>query len=180
MTARVAAGLSLLDQVKIQSQVLLPILQKVRQELGREQGNALIASALRSWQQDLHQRIAAEIPGEGWQKWAGMVAAKMPAIAGATEIEWETRERDHVAFKITRCAYADFFRALDEPELGALLTCEADMHEVEAVGKGVAFERHQTIMQGGAYCDFRYHMVKDALITGEPMKEQPIRGPEHN
>jgi hypothetical protein len=93
----------------------------------------------------------------------------MPALAGATEMTWEKRARDELVFRITKCAYAEFFRALDEPELGALLTCEADIHEVEAVGSGVTFERSQTLMQGGGYCDFRYRLVHG---------EQVVRGPE--
>lgn len=170
MTARVAPGLTLLDQVKIQAQVLVPVLQAARARYGREEADALIAEALRGWQRELHQRIAAETPGEGWAKWSGMVAAKMPAIAGATEVDWHTRSRDELEFHITKCAYAEFFRALGEPALGALLTCEADQHEIDAVGGGVAFERRQTLMQGGAYCDFRYRQLGGDV--------QAVRGPE--
>ena len=169
MTSRVPAGLTLLEKVKIQAEVLVPILRTLRSKHGTAAGNALIAEALRGWQRDLHERIAAETPGEGWSKWSGMVAAKLPALEGATEIEWQTRSRAELAFRITKCAFAEFFRALDEPELGALLTCEADIHEVDAVGFGVAFERKQTLMQGGDYCDFRYRMLAHEL---------PVRGPE--
>ncbi len=169
MTSRVAEGLTLLEQVKIQAQVLVPVLRTLRTAHGKVAADALVAGALRGWQQDLHARIAAETPGYGAAKWSGMVAAKMPALAGATEMTWETRTREELVFRITKCAYAEFFRELDEPELGALLTCEADIHEVEAVGSGVTFERSQTLMQGGGYCDFRYHLVHG---------EQPVRGPE--
>jgi hypothetical protein len=169
MTSRVADGLTLLEQVKIQAQVLVPVVRALRAKHGKAEADALVAEALRGWQRDLHARIAEETPGEGAAKWSGMVAAKMPALAGATEMTWEKRARDELVFRITKCAYAEFFRALDEPELGALLTCEADIHEVEAVGSGVTFERSQTLMQGGGYCDFRYRLVHG---------EQVVRGPE--
>ena len=175
MTSRVADGLTLLAQVKIQAQVLVPIVRTLRERHGKAEADALVAEALRGWQRDLHARIAAETPGEGAAKWSGMVAAKMPALAGATEMTWETRSRDELVFRITKCAYAEFFRELDEPEIGALLTCEADIHEVEAVGSGVTFERSQTLMQGGGYCDFRYRMVHGAPSAHD---EQPVRGPE--
>ena len=47
---------------------------------------------------------------------------------------------------------------LGEPELGAALLCESDHHVVAAVGSDVALTRTRTIMQGAAYCDFRYRM----------------------
>ena len=57
---------------------------------------------------------------------------------------------------VTRCPYAEFFRALGEPELGSFLVCETDF-DVAATGKGeVSFERAQTIMQGAPSCTFRY------------------------
>jgi hypothetical protein len=54
----------------------------------------------------------------------------------------------------------DFFRALGEPELGALILCEADFHMLEAGGGEVEPQRTQTIMKGAAYGDFRYKMKK--------------------
>lgn len=157
---RVADGLSLLEQVKIQAEVLLPVLRRLRSELGRVKANALVAEALRDWQRSVHEQIAAETPGEGWTKLGAMVAAKTPAIGDAIAIEWGAVDLPNtMEFTITRCAFADFFRALGEPELGALLTCEGDLHEVAAVG-GIELRRSQTIMQGAAYCDFRYRMVK--------------------
>jgi len=158
---RVADDLSLLEQVKLQAEVLLPVLRRLRSELGSERANAVVTEALRDWQRSVHERIAAETPGEGWTKLGAMVAAKTPAIGDAIAIEWGAVDLPNkMEFKITRCAFADFFRALGEPELGALLTCEGDLHEVAAVGGGIELHRSQTIMQGAAYCDFRYRMVK--------------------
>ena len=57
---------------------------------------------------------------------------------------------------VTRCRFAEFFRALGEPELGALLICEADF-DIASVGESeVSLDRVQTIMQGAPRCIFRY------------------------
>ncbi len=158
---RVADGLTLLEQVKLQAEVLLPVLHRLRSELGSTRANALVAEALRDWQRSVHERIAAETPGEGWTKLGAMTAAKMPAIGDAITIDWGAVDLPNkMDFTITRCAFADFFRALGEPELGALLTCEGDLYEVAAVGGGIELRRSQTIMQGAAYCDFRYRLVQ--------------------
>ena len=66
------------------------------------------------------------------------------------------RDKEALEFDVTRCPYAEFFRALGEPELGSFLLCETDF-DVAATGKGeVSFERAQTIMQGAPSCTFRY------------------------
>jgi hypothetical protein len=158
MANRVADGLSLLEQVKLQAEVLVPVLRRLRLELGEPRANALVAEALRGWQRSLHERIAAETPGEsGWTKLGAMMAAKTPAIGDAIDIEWGDVDLPHrMEFKVTRCAFAEFFRALGEPDLGALLTCEADVHEVAVAGGGIELTRTQTIMRGAACCDFKY------------------------
>jgi hypothetical protein len=70
----------------------------------------------------------------------------------------EIRRHDKEAFEvdIAHCRFAEFFRALGEPELGALLICEADF-DVAAAGSGeVSFTSDQIIMQGAPSCTFRY------------------------
>jgi hypothetical protein len=66
------------------------------------------------------------------------------------EVEVEILRHDNEALEIdvTRCRFAEFFRALGEPELGALLICETDF-DIASVGEGeVSLERAQTIMRG--------------------------------
>jgi hypothetical protein len=57
---------------------------------------------------------------------------------------------------VTSCRFAEFFRALGEPELGALLVCHADFDIAAAAGGEVSLDRSQTIMQGAPSCTFRY------------------------
>jgi len=65
-------------------------------------------------------------------------------------------DKEALEFDITHCRFAEFFRALGEPELGALLICETDF-DIAAAGSGeVSFTRDQTIMQGAPSCMFRY------------------------
>ncbi len=45
MMTEVADGLSLLDRVKIQAEVLVPVLRRLRSELGAERAAALVADA---------------------------------------------------------------------------------------------------------------------------------------
>jgi hypothetical protein len=72
------------------------------------------------------------------------------------EVEILRQDKEALDIDVTRCRFAEFFRALDEPELGALLICEADF-DIASVGDGeVSLDRAQTIMQGAPSCTFRY------------------------
>ena len=82
----------------------------------------------------------------------------MPRIGGDIDVEWLRQDADRVEFNITGCRYADFFRQLGEPELGAVLLCETDFHIAEVGAPQVELDRSQTIMQGAKYCNFRYKL----------------------
>jgi len=153
--------LSMLEKVKIQAQVLVPVLRTLRAELGTERANQLVQSALREWSAQVFQDIGGQVPGSPRQKWDALTASLMKRVTGAVDWEMLKEEPDAWEFNITRCAYAEFFRQLGEPELGALLTCEMDV-DIEAVGgTEVRMTRTQTIMKGAKYCDFRYRMKKE-------------------
>ena len=152
----VAPELSLLDKTRIQAQVLVPVLRALRAELGKEKADALVQRALRDWSRQLFAAVGEGLEGSPRRKWATVQSAWNDVTA--KEVEFETLRHDSEALEldVTHCRFAEFFRALGEPELGALLICEADF-DVTAVGGGtVSLERAQTIMKGAPRCTFRY------------------------
>ena len=158
MDIEINENISILDQVKMQAQVLLPVIRALRKELGAERANAIVREALREWSRNLFLAIGARTPGTPQEKWAAMTAASMPRIGDAIDVDVVRHDADVMEFNVTGCRYADFFRALGEPELGGLLLCDADVYVAEAGSPDVEFRRTQTIMQGAKYCDFRYRM----------------------
>jgi hypothetical protein len=69
------------------------------------------------------------------------------------------------AFNVTRCRYAEMYRELGIPELGAVLSCHRDGEFCRGYNPAIGFERTQTIMQGATHCDFRY------TLAGIPVRE---------
>jgi hypothetical protein len=57
---------------------------------------------------------------------------------------------------MTSCQFADYFRKIGEPEIGALLTCGVDFAVERELRPGWSFQRTQTRMQGAPFCDFRW------------------------
>lgn len=150
--------ISLLEEVKIQARVLVPVLRALRDELGAEKANRIVAGALRQWAREVALAVGAGTAGSPREKWAALTAAGMPRIGGDIDVEWLRQDADRVEFNITGCRYADFFRQLGEPELGAVLLCETDFHIAEVGAPQVELDRSQTIMQGAKYCNFRYKL----------------------
>jgi hypothetical protein len=63
------------------------------------------------------------------------------------------------AVNMTRCRFADYFREIGEPEIGALLTCGVDFANEALQRPDWTFTRTQTLMQGAPHCDFRWQLT---------------------
>jgi hypothetical protein len=155
----VVPGLSLLDKAKLQAQVLVPVLRALRAEIGDDKALALMKGALRDWSLRLFAAIGEEVGGSPRRKWAAMNSALTEVSIEEIAFDMKRQDKEALEFDVTSCRFAEFFLALGEPELGALLVCDADFDIAEA-GKGeVSFERAQTLMQGAPSCTFRYRFA---------------------
>lgn len=152
------AAIYLLDEVKLQAKVLVPVLRALRAELGRERADRLVGAALSDWSRDLYRRIADEQGGTPRQRWDAIWSELRPRIGDAVDREMLRDDGTGREYNVTRCAYAEFFKALGEPELGAVLLCDLDFRIAEVGGSAVQLTRTQTIMKGAPYCDFRYRL----------------------
>jgi len=151
--------LSLLDKTRIQAQVLVPVLRALRAELGKDKAEAIVKQALRDWSQQLFASIGDDIEGSPRRKWATIQSVWGEVSGREVEVEVLRQDKEALDMDVTHCRFADFFRALGEPDLGALLICETDF-DIASVGEGeVSLERAQTIMRGAPSCTFRYRFA---------------------
>ncbi len=149
----------LIEQVKIQAQVLVPLVKALQTELGEERANAIVRKALG----DLYRKF-----GEKWWRTQGArnlgekVASAFEMFAAGDALEYEVVKKtpDALELNVTECRYAEFYKKIGAPELGFLLTCSADFSHAEGFGANVQLTRTQTIMQGASHCDFRYALKK--------------------
>ena len=150
---------SLLDKTRIQAQVLVPVLRALRAELGKDKADVLVTQALRDWSKQLFAAIGEGIEGSPRRKWATIQSVWGEVSGREVEVEVLRQDKDALDIDVTHCRFADFFRELGEPELGALLICAADF-DIAAAGEGeVSLERAQTLMQGAPSCTFRYRFA---------------------
>jgi predicted ArsR family transcriptional regulator len=141
----------LIEQVKIQAQVLVPLVKALRAELGEERANRIVRKALGDYFRQLGKAAARKMDLEKtWKAFAAGDALDYKVL----KISPETFELD-----VTECQYAKFYKELGEPELGFLLVCSQDFTFFEGYD-GVELKRTQTLMQGASRCDFRYRLEK--------------------
>ncbi|WP_407155228.1 L-2-amino-thiazoline-4-carboxylic acid hydrolase [Bradyrhizobium sp. STM 3557] len=148
-------SIPVIEQAKIQAQVLVPLMKALQAELGEARANALVRRTLR----DLYRRYGEEF----WQSRPEKNLGQAMASAFATYARDEAldyrviaQSADACEIDVTACRYAEFYKALGEPELGFLLVCSADFDTAAGFGDDVTLTRTQTIMQGASHCDFRY------------------------
>jgi L-2-amino-thiazoline-4-carboxylic acid hydrolase len=131
-------------------------MRALRAEIGKAKADAIVKDALRDWSKQLFAAIVNDVEGSPRRKWGAMQGAFNDVTERETTFDILRKDDEALHIDVTSCRFADFFRALGEPELGALLVCETDV-DIAAAGEGeVAFSRAQTIMQGAPCCTFRY------------------------
>ena len=152
--------LSLLDKTRIQAQVLVPVLKALRSELGKEKADSIVKRALGDWSKQLFAAVGDSVDGSRRRKWAAMHTALAESADHDVAVALRRHDQEALEFDVTRCQFAEFFRTLGEPELGALLICETDFDIAAAGGTEVSFSRDQTIMRGAPSCTFRYRFAQ--------------------
>ena len=145
-------SIPVVEQAKIQAQVLIPLSKRCRRSLVRR---APTHSSEKLW--------GRFIVKEFWrakreENLGNSLASAFAHFARGDAIDYRVREQSHDAYDIdvTGCRYAQFYKELGEPDLGFILVCSADFWMAEGFGPDIKLTRTQTIMQGGSHCDFRY------------------------
>jgi hypothetical protein len=154
-------AIPVLEQAKIQAQILVPLVKALQAELGEERANALVRRALG----DLYRRYGEEFWRAKQETHLGKVmASAFATFARGDALDYRVREQSQDRFEIdvTGCRYAQFYQELGEPELGFLLVCSADFLMTEGFDPDIKLTRTQTIMQGASHCDFRFQRQSEA------------------
>jgi len=150
-----------IEQIKIQAQVLVPLVKTLQAELGEARANTLVRKALG----DLYRRYGEKFWRSQNERDVGRkMAAAFDSFAAGDALDYEVLSKTPEAFdlNITGCRYAQFYQEIGVPELGFLLVCSADFPMAEGFATPVELTRTQTIMQGASHCDFRYRLKESS------------------
>jgi L-2-amino-thiazoline-4-carboxylic acid hydrolase len=161
-TADGRRGMPLIDRVKIQAELLVPLVKALEAELGAARAHELVRRALG----DYYRNLAAQWSAQTGSMGAMETFLEVSGAGEAIDVTMHESSSSRMAFDVTGCRYADFFHAIGEPELGFLLVCSGDFALAEGI-PGVVLERTTTIMQGAEVCDFRYRFQPEQLHVAD-------------
>jgi hypothetical protein len=152
--------IGVLKRREIEARILAPMLNAFAAAFGRERVMAIAKQVIVEIAREQGRSLAQQLGGNsllhfmrGKEAWVKGDALKTEALS-ATETTYD--------FNVTRCRYAEMYRALGIPELGSVLSCGRDYALGEGFNPHLKLTRSQTIMEGAPCCDFRYRMEPTA------------------
>jgi hypothetical protein len=148
--------IGVLKRREIEARILAPLINAFAAEFGRPR---VLEIAARVIVQIALEQGRALAKGMGGNTLAHFIKSKENWVKGdALTLEVLRADETGYDFNVTRCRYAEMYRALGIPELGAILSCGRDFTLGQGFNPDLKLTRTQTIMEGASHCDFRYRL----------------------
>ncbi len=161
MEADTLNDIGVIKRREIEARILVPVLAALGNEFGRERVIEIVCDTIISVAHEQGAQLAAQTGGNELADFARALTAwkkddamQMDVLAEPVGLNDERYE-----FNVTRCRYAEMYRALGIPELGAVLSCNRDFALIEGFNPQIQLTRTQTLMQGATHCDFRFERI---------------------
>lgn len=148
------ARIGVLTRREVEARILAPIIDALGEAFGREAVIDVVRDAIIRIAQAQGAALADSMGDNSLVTFAASL--RFWTQDNALEIEVLAQDEEQFDFNVTRCRYAELYRALGIPELGAVLSCNRDGALIQGFNPTIDLTRTQTIMGGAACCDFRY------------------------
>jgi uncharacterized protein YciU (UPF0263 family) len=145
--------IGVLARRETEARLMAPLIDALSKAFGREEVLAVIRDTVIKIAHDQGAALAKEY---GTSSDAFLETLSFWRQDGALEIDILSHSEEQLDFNVTRCRYAEMYKALGMEEYGAVLSCNRDLALIEGFDEGVKLDRDQTIMGGASCCTFRY------------------------
>jgi L-2-amino-thiazoline-4-carboxylic acid hydrolase len=146
--------LPLLQQREIEARIVGPLVRAFGEEVGRERAVEIVAGVIRELARESGAELARVLGEHSLEAFARSLDRWREN--GALEIDILEQSPERLSFNVTRCHYAEMYRALGLADLGASLSCQRDFALAQGFNPDIELTRTQTIMGGAPFCDFRF------------------------
>lgn len=154
------ARIGVLNRREVEARLLAPLIEALGERFGLDEVVEVVRETIIAIATEQGAALASQMGGDSLPFFAESLSAWTQD--NALEISVLDASNDAFDFNVTRCRYAELYRALGVPELGAAFSCNRDAALIAGFNPDVEFSRTQTIMQGAPFCDFRYRLRKAA------------------
>jgi hypothetical protein len=148
--------LPLLEQREIEARIVGPLVRAFAAELGQERALAIVGQVIRELARQSGRELAQVLGEHTLEAFARTLGRWCEN--GALEIDVLEKTPEKLSFNVTRCRYAEMYRALGMADLGGSLSCQRDYELAHGFNPTIQLERTQTIMGGASHCDFRFRL----------------------
>jgi hypothetical protein len=150
-------NLPLLQQREVEARIVGPLVRAFAHELGPERTLAIVAGVIRELARERGAELARQLGEQTLEAFA--LSLDRWRENGALKIDVLEQSPSRLSFNVTRCRYAEMYRALGLADLGASLSCQRDFALAAGFNPAIELSRTQTIMEGAPFCDFRFRLA---------------------
>jgi len=150
--------LPLLEQREIEARIVGPLVRAFAAEIGNERALTIVGQVIRELARESGGELARNLGEQSLDAFARSLEKWREN--GALEIEILEHTPENLSFNVTRCRYAEMYRAMGLADLGASLSCQRDYALAQGFNPDIHLDRTQTIMKGASHCDFRFRLDK--------------------
>jgi hypothetical protein len=146
--------IGVLARREVEARILIPVIEALGKSFGKGDVIRVVGDTIVDIARGQGEDLAAAMGGHSLADF--MASLAFWTQDNALEIDVRKQEEDSLHFNVTGCQYAEMYKDLGIPELGCLLSCNRDYALIEGFNPEIKLTRTQTIMEGAAFCDFRY------------------------
>jgi L-2-amino-thiazoline-4-carboxylic acid hydrolase len=167
--------LPLIDQREIEARIVGPLIRAFAAEIGEARTLEVVRSLIRDLARSAGRELALAVGEQTLEAFAQGLDRWQEN--GALEIDLLEKSPDRLSFNVTRCRYAEMYKALGLADLGGSLSCQRDYALIQGFNPDIELTRTQTIMEGAPYCDFRFRLREPARAEPQDSMnpEQPAK-----
>lgn len=144
---------------EVEARILAPVIEALAERFGRDEVVEVVREKIVEIARQQGQELATEMGGRGSDEFLESLCYW--TRDDALKIDVSDHSEETLNFDVRRCRYAEMYRAMGIPELGAVFSCNRDFALIDGFNEEAELERTQTIMEGATHCDFRYRFPKN-------------------
>lgn len=145
--------IGVLRRRETEARILAPLVQALGDKFGHGPVREIVSKTIVDLAEEQGAALAAEY---GRDVDAFLETLQFWTRDDAIEIEMLEQTETKLSYNVTRCRYAEMYRALGIEDLGAVLSCNRDFAMVGGFNPDATLTREKTILGGDACCTFRY------------------------
>lgn len=146
--------IGVLTRREVEARILIPLIQSLGEKYGRKEVIEVISDTIIQIATNQGKDLAAVMGGSSSSHF--MESLAFWTQNNALEIKVNQQDDSTLSFDVTRCRYAEMYKALGAGDLGHVFSCNRDFALIEGFNPKAVLTRETTLMQGDPVCEFRY------------------------